>query len=316
MRRRALLAAASTLLPPALAGCALTPDRPFGRSGAQAPTARFAVTAATPVGLVGEVLSGEYSDRRARLLGRAVDGGATATGTEPPLRAGHRLYRGTVYDLSRTVVERTPATRYSVKVDVLQTTPDPSAVVRFGDLPAVDRETFADEGLAEGEVVGIGTTLVYTDAERERSALVPESAYEAIAWPDGTRAEWVVDDAYDTTLETYRYTAEPVADREEYGRRLRDRFAFDLTGLSGAERGVVETAIARDRYVVAADATPDPGFRSLVDRFRGREELRALDDADRGGERASGTYVVRYGGSLYLATLVVYGDSLEAGASR
>lgn len=308
------------VLPSALAGCTGNTGRLASGNGAvEAPTASFEMTATTPADLAEVVLpvfdGDERSDRRVRLFERVLDGGATAEGTDPPLHTGHYIHEGTVYDLSREVVERTPATRYSVKMDIVQETPGPSAVVRFSDLPAVDRETFAERGLAEGEVVGIGTTLVYTDAERERSALVPESEYDVVAWSDGTRAEWVVDDAYDTTLKTYRYTADQIGTQVEYGRRVRDRFAFELSRLSDAERSVVETAVAKEQYVIEADATPSPAFATLVGRFEEREQLRDLDDGVESDGEVSGTYAVRYDGDLYRVDLAVQDDSFGTRAS-
>ena len=321
MRRRTLLGAAASLLPAALAGC--TGEHPVGVSSGvgRAPTASLEMRALSDAELPTRVLytvENEWSrSRRAGLLDRILDGGATVSGTDPPLPADRHLsYDDAVYRLTREVTERTPATRYSVKIDVVQddSVPD-SETVNFSDLPKVDREIFAENGYAGGDVVGIGTTLLYTDAERERSALVPDSEYSVIVWDDGDRAEWVVDDASDTTLKTYRYVAERVAAAAEYGRRMRERFAFEFSNLSEEEVEIVESAVGQTAsgattatagYVVGAETTAPPAMVSLASRFRDREQARGLDEPGEGD--LNGSYLVRYDGEVYWTRLAVYGE--------
>jgi hypothetical protein len=205
------------------------------------------------------------------------------------------------------VTERTPATRYSVKVDIVDGTVDESETIRFSDLPKVDRKTFAERGFADGETVGIGTTFLYTNAERNRSALVPESDYSVITWKDGSRAEWIVDEANPTTVNTYRYTAERVAPAAEYGRRIRGRFAFELSELTDAQREIVTTAIEESHYLVDSDQTPSPALISLARRFRKHEYPTALSE-DGEGDR-NGVYLVRFDGTLYWMILMVHDES-------
>jgi len=311
MRRRTLLATAATSLPAIVAGC----TSPGGNGAvAEIPTARLELTPVTnadlPTNVLYTVRPAEGDDETAQLFDRTLDGGATTNATRPPLpEQQHIVYQDGVYELAHEVIEETPAARYSVKVDIVTGSVEETDAVRFTDLPEVDQEKFAARGLADGEPVGIGTTFLYTDAERERSVLVPESEYAYITWEDGTEAEWVVDDVNETTLNTYRYTADQVATTAEYGRRMRERFAFELGGLSDDERAIVETAIADEQYVVGPDETPSDALVRLVDRFRGHEQAHGLTEAGEGD--LSGPYLVRYQGEVYWATLVVRRDAFQ-----
>jgi len=314
MRRRALLASAAALLPAGLAGCTGRGTIQSGGAAgvAEAPTARLSMTvlddAELPPRVLYSVGTDDGPDRRARLLDRILDGGATVKGIRPPLPEDqHLFYDDAVYQLTHDVVEQTPATRYSVKVDIVEDSVTDAEAIRFANLPEVDREEFAKHGLADGDPIGIGTTFLYTDAEREQSVLVPDSDYSFIVWEDGAQAEWVVDDAYDTTLNTYEYTADQVATAAEYGRQMRERFAFELSNLSDAQRNIVETAISEDQYVVGPDETPPSALIALTDRFRDHDQAHGLDEAGEGD--LSGTYLVQYDGEVYWTTLVVHGDA-------
>lgn len=321
MHRRALLTAAAGLLPAPLAGC--TGEHHHESSsglGVEDLTSSLEMTTVADADLPRKVLYSVGTEdgptrRRARLLDRILDGGETVEGTRPPLPAARHLwYDGTVYRLSYEVTERTPATRYSVKVDIVEGPVDESESIRFSELPRADREVFAENALADGDTVGVGTTLLYTDAERDRSALVPESNYSVITWENGSRAKWVVDDAYETTIRTYRYVAAAVAPASEYGRRMRERFAFELSELSDAEREIVETAVEEDRYAVAADGSPSDALAALADRFRSREQVHALDAEGEGD--LSGSYLARYDGEVYWTTFLAYGNAFGTETSN
>ena len=314
MRRRALLVTTATSVPALVAGC--TSPGGFGGSNAVAevPTARLELTTIADAKLPRKVLytvrPTEGEDATAQLFDRILDGGATTTAIRPPLpEQRHITSRADVYELSYEVVEETPATRYSVKVDIVTDSLVESEAIQFADLPAVDQDEFAAHGLADGDPVGIGTTFLYTDAQREQSVLVPESEYSYITWSDGAEAEWVVDDADDTTLSTYRYTADHVATAADYGQRMREQFTFELSGLPEAQREIVETAIADGQYVVAPEETPSDALVALTDRFRGHEQVHGLDE-DGDGD-LNGTYLVRYQDTAYWTALVRRRDAFQ-----
>lgn len=266
---------------------------------------------------VTHLIDGEASpNERTRLMDRVVDDGATIRRTDPPLPTDtHVSFEDTVYTLSQSVVETTPATTFSVKVDILKTDIPPERTVQFADLPAVDRETFAKNDLADGDVTGIGTTFLYTADEVSRSALVPESQYDAITWANGNEAEWVVDDSYDTPIHSYEYTAEVVAPAAEYGRRVREQVAFPLEEVTDSQRDIIQTAREDpqdnfDGYIVGPDEELSPAFVDLARQFQPQTQVHRLDEDPPGD--LSGQYVVQYDGETLLTVLVVQEGALSA----
>lgn len=312
MRRRALLATAATTLPALAAGCLGAAFSGGGNQAGRAVTPRLEMTTIADGKLPAQVLytvgTGATGADEAELFDDVVDGGATTTARQPQFPTERPIaFRDGVYDLAYEVTDETPATTYSVKVDVVTDSVDESEAIRFEDLPDVDKEAFASRGLADGDPVGVGTTLLYTETEREQSVLVPESEYAYITWADGTEAEWVVDDASATTVYTYRYTADHLMTTTEYGREMRERFAFELSGLPAEQRAIVETAIEDGQYVAGADETPSDAFAGLADRFRDREQAHALDEP--APDRLSGEYLVRYQGQVFWTELFVREDA-------
>ncbi|WP_227134774.1 hypothetical protein [Halorubellus salinus] len=308
MRRRALLTAAGATTAGFLTGCT------GGPAVAEAPTVRFSLDPLPDAALPGEVLytidTAAETDADARLMDRILDGGTTTKGLREPLPPQqHLLYDDHVYELAADVVDTTPGTSYSVKVDVVTGSVNDDTAIRFSDLPDVDQEQLEAAGLADGDPVGIGTSFHYTDTERDASVLVPDSAYEYITWADGAEAEWVVDDAYDAPLHTYRYTAETIGSASEYGRRMRERFAFPLTDLSAQQTEFVETAISDEHYIVGPDETPPDAFVALADQFRDHEQAHALNQSGEGD--LSGPYLVRYDEDVYWTVLVVHGPAFD-----
>lgn len=329
MRRRALLASGAALLP--LAGCVSAirdgSSSSAGSNGAaRLPTASLSMEPIEVAELPSKVcytVPTEYGTGEptpeGQLIERAErDGSATVERTREPLPDDRPIvYRDAVYQLDYEVVAETPATDFSVKIDVVTGDEPDGRTVRFSELPEVDREVFARRGFDTGEVVGIGTTLLYTDAQVERSALVPETDIVIIEWANGNRAEWVVDGSHETTLNTYRYTIAETTPASEYGSRIRERYEWGLSGLSEAERDVVETAIREERgpnetpsraYVVGPEETPPEPLVALVDRFRSHDRVR--EDEAQYRNAVAGPYLVRYEGTLYWAQLSVYGPPL------
>lgn len=312
MRRRDLLASIAALIPAGLAGCAGRRTNHSGGSAGAAPTptASLRMTNVADADLPSKVLRAvgfdDGSDRQARLLDRILDGGAAIEATEPPFPDhDHLVYDATVYQLSYDVVERTPAVRYSVRVDIVEESPDESETIHFTQLPAVDREKLTEYGFEDGDPIGIGTTVLYTNAERDQSVLVPDSEYSVIVWENGERAEWIVDRARDTTLQTYQYTAEQVATAAEYGQQMRERFAFELSGLSDAQRDIVETAIDEGQYVVGADENASSAFLALIDRFRDHKQAHRLDEDAENDDNQRESYIIKYENDVYWTLFII-----------
>lgn len=311
-RRSALGTAVAALLPTALAGCSGSTNVASG------PTASLSMAPVTVEALPSKVLysvedSADSIDGEsiAHLFERILNGGATIKSIDPPIPVGrHLLYDGTVYQLSREVLQREPAHTYVVEINTVQSNGDGLETIRIADLPGVDREKLAAKGLADDPPVGMETSFVYTDAEAGRSALVPEPEYSLLVWDDGERAEWTISKAAERTMVTARYTAERVTTAAEYGRRMREQFAVELTGLPSGQRDIVETAIAEDRYAVESGQSPSAAFVALADRFDAGEQVRALDEDGEGD--LGGTYVVEYGGDVYWTVFTDNSDELRA----
>lgn len=307
MRRRTFLRSVGTVAATGTAGCTVMGGTPT-ESGGALPAVRLEMDAVSVAGLPSKALYSvaDASDRRASLLDRITDGGTSTQATRPPLPENEHLTdTEAVYELSYEVIDRTPATRYSVRVDVVTESVPGSETIRFADLPAVDQRALADNDLADGDVYGVGFVVLYTDTARARSVLVPDPEYTYIVWDSGPQVRWVVGDATEKPMKTYRYTARTVASAASYGRQMRNRFAFTLSDLSAAETEIIETA-TRDGYVVGLGDTPSSELTGLVDRFREREQAHGL--AEDGAAGLTGSYLVRYKGALYWTTLVVNTD--------
>ncbi|WP_224333774.1 hypothetical protein [Haloprofundus halobius] len=325
MRRRALLSAAGSLLTVTLAGC--TNEVSSGSTlGARAPTAQLRMQPVTTEELPSKVLysisDSPGGDPEASLLDGLRNGSETAAteATREPLPENQSIaYDGTVYRLSYEVTAETPATHYSVIIDVVTDEVVEFEAIHFADLPETDRRQFAERGLDDGDPVGIGTGFLYTDAERDASVLVPDSEYSYIVWDDGAEAEWEVNDSYETTLNTYEYRSTDTRPAIEYGREMRERFAFELSDLTDAERDVVEAATDDGQYVVGPDETPADTFMSVTEQFRARSRVRPLDEEPEQIEtQVGGTYLVQYEGTLYWTYLWVPEETTtsETTASR
>ncbi|QLH83917.1 hypothetical protein [Halosimplex pelagicum] len=289
MRRRTVLALALVTLLAGLSGCSaagslsLTPvdDRALAEEASHP-----APTDAPP-------------DDDERVVQRAIENGtATAVGDHPPV--DERLpfrHDGRFYAVEHA--ENGTASGYDVgiRIDFNASSVD-GTVVDYEELPAVDRETLEfvlsqgppdEDGLEPGYDFGVGAT--YTESDAESSVLVPTQEYDAVryegeAYPIDVEAER-------TELTVYRYEASEVAESHEaYAESLRDRYEFELSGLSDTERTVVEDALNGTNYIEDSD---NEAFDSLVDRFRAQE---AVEETD-----YRGSYVVRYDGRLYWAEM-------------
>ncbi|MEF8852926.1 MAG: hypothetical protein V5A28_10970 [Haloarculaceae archaeon] len=237
---------------------------------------------------------------------RAVENGtATVVDRRPPVTEQLPFrHEGRFYAVNYTETGTEPGYDVSVRIDYNASSVD-GEVVDYADLPAVDRRLLADalertdlpeERLQEGYDFGVGRT--YTESEGETSALVEGPTVDAVRYEGEV---YPVDVSVEsTTLMVYRYEATLVADSPDaYAGQLRDRYAFTLSGLSEAERGVVEEARNDTFY---AENDDNEGFASLVERFRDR---RAVEETE-----YSGSFVVRYDGQLYWVG-VDYGNYAE-----
>ncbi len=136
--------------------------------------------------------------------------------------------------------------------------------IAYEDLPATDRERLApiisDDNPPSGDGYDVGVGYGTAEEVGDGSVFVPERQYDIIVH-DGDRYRVTVSTR--TTTETeYRYEATEVASGvDSFADQIRDQYLFTLTGLSDAEREVVEEAIDGGYF------QDDEAFRSVTDAF-------------------------------------------------
>ena len=284
MRRRHYLASAAALLAGPLAGCAH-------------PNAVLRMNEATDEEIAERASADVAHDDEARRIVSDLleNGSATATGASSPVPTDRPVeYEGRYYALTVYETNRGKRTRYGLVVELSPETPTSGGnAVEYEDLPEVDRK-YLDSLLPPERDGGEGrdehAVQWYSEAETDRSALLPDLAYDAVVY-DGERYAIGVDEQTRTESE-YRYEAEMVAgNASAYAASVRAEYAFTLSGLSEEEREIVAEAIDGGYYEGGANGA----FSSLARRFREHEGL----DTDEWG----GYFLVRYEGTLYLADL-------------
>lgn len=282
MRRRRFLLAGGALLAGPLAGCVHPPNV----------LTMDAVSDAELAERTAQHVPND-ADQRAAIHQAAENGSATFWSSAPRLDEETPVgVNGSYYRVSHTEIDSRERTAYDVKIqyDPGDWTPEYGAIA-YDELPAVDRAAFgtlvtrADEHDRESDGFDVGAGDAYADLNVSESVFVPEQQYDAVTYEGETVR--VAIDADARRVEHWRLELSPVADSAaEYARQVRDEYLFALSGLSSAEREIVEQAIDGGYYESTTDA-----FESLVDRL---ESHRAFEKDDFWGE-----WLVRYDGTDY-----------------
>ncbi|WP_128905941.1 hypothetical protein [Halorubrum amylolyticum] len=281
MDRRSLLATLAAGAGAALAGCGH-------------PSVVLDLKAATADDVADEVsMTADPDSEKHDLVTSALENGSATR------RGRHELFDrtdtvrvdGAFYEVTETRVASSEVTVYEVLVDFNpeETTPE-QGEISFADLPETDRKRLepivseADPPQQDGYDVGVK----YGSAAEvgNDSVFVPERQYDVLVH-EGERYRVAVESRTASEVE-YRYEATEVApDVETFADRVRDRYLFVLSGLSDAEREVVEESID------GAYFEDDEAFRSVVETIREHEGIREDD--------FYGTWLLEYEGSEYLA---------------
>lgn len=328
MNRRTVLTSAATALSVAVAGC--TDILGLGQTdstngnpdadGAKLPAAQLQMIPVdnTDITQRHAHFIQQFNTKRRLIIERAIENESTAVDAEFPPAWGKKptVYDGSVYQISYRIVNERPATRYFWNLEPTDRGSD-EETVRYGDLPRLDREKFRLIGLADGAdgertPLDVGDTFVYATEDRDESALVPTPDRPIIVWGPDRRARFSVtgSTSKNATLKTYQYTAKRLAPTvEAYGQQLRERYTFELSGLSDAERDIVKQAITEHGYTVEAEKSPPDAFLSLADQFRQHEAVESYRDG------VSGEYLVRYEGQLY-GTKVINENDYNTGKTQ
>ncbi|WP_336337712.1 hypothetical protein [Haloarcula brevis] len=280
MRRRQVLASGTALLSVPVAGCGH-------------PSVVLDMDEATAADIVDEVsMSPEPQSVEHRVVSEAIENGSATR------RGRYELFDRTdtvrigdaFYEVSETALATGEVTVYDVRIDF-----DPAdATATVGEiayeaLPAVDRERLgpilSDDDPPTGDRYDVGIAYGTAAEVGNESVFVPEQQYDIVV-RDDERYRVAVETR--TASETeYRYEATRVASGvDPFADRVRDRYLFALTGLSDAEREVVEAAIDGGYF------EDDEAFRSVTDRIRGHEGIEVTD--------SYGTWLLAYEGTEYL----------------
>ncbi|MCU4972801.1 hypothetical protein OB955_08615 [Halobacteria archaeon AArc-m2/3/4] len=281
MRRRQVLASGTALLSVVIAGCSDS-------------SVVLEMDAATAEDIVDEMSTTPESDSEEYTIVSSARENGSAT-----RRERFELFRRTdtvrledsFYDVTETELESNEVTVYDLLVESL---PVDSATeldeIEYSDLPEMDRQRLDQIASADDQSDGGGFEIVvgYGTAEEvgDGSVFVPERQYSIVVH-EGDRYLVSVHPKSITENE-YRYEVTEVASTvDAFADRIRERYLFELTVPSDAERSVVEEAIA-DGYVEDDDL-----FQSVVDRIRERDGLSVAD--------FRGTWLLEYEGVEYLA---------------
>lgn len=279
MRRRQFLASGAALLPVVLAGC-VHPDVVLDLNEATADDIADEVSTTASPG------SPEYG-----VVERALANGSATRRDRRELfdRDETVRFEDAFYSVSATELGRSEVTVYEVLVDFdpADATPDLGEVA-YADLPEADRERLdpvVDGGHPGQEGVDVGVKYGTAEEVGGESVFVPDQRYDVVVH-DGDRYRVAVESRTATETE-YRYEVTEVApDVASFADQVRERYLFALTGLSDAERGVVENAVD------GAHFEDTDAFRSVVDRIRDHEGIRVSD--------AYGTWLLEYEGVEYV----------------
>ncbi|EMA22305.1 hypothetical protein [Haloarcula argentinensis] len=280
MRRRQFLASGTALLSVAVAGCGH-------------PSVVLDMDDATAADIADEVsMSPDPESTEYTVASEAIENSSATR------RGRHELFDqidtvridDAFYEVSETALESSDVTVYEVRIDF---DPDDSTAeigeIAYEELPAVDRQRLdpiiSDDDPPSGDGYDVGVGYGTAEEVGNGSVFVPEQQYDIIVH-DGDRYRVTVSTR--TTTETeYRYEATEVASGvDSFADQIRDQYLFTLTGLSEAEREVVEEAIDGGYF------QDDEAFRSVTDRIREHEGIEVTD--------SYGTWLLAYEQVEYL----------------
>ena len=278
MRRRQYLATGTTLLASALAGCGHPPVVLDMEPATAEDIADEASTSFDP-----------DSEAYAVLVSARENGSATRRGQRELFGPDDTVrIDGRVYDVSETPVDSDDVTVYTVRLDGDPASPTPDrGEIAYDDLPAVDRDRLSfltESSPSEGEAFGVSYGTA--DEVGDESVFVPDPEYDSVVYED--RRYRVTVESETDVVTTYRYELTEVApDVEAFADQLRERYLFELSGLSEGERAVVEEAID------GAYFENDEAFRSVIRRLRENEGFEVASN--------DGRWLVEYEGTEYTA---------------
>ena len=279
MRRRQVLATGAAFLSLPLAGC-VHPEVVLTMDSATADDI------ADRVSLHPDPDAEEYT-----VTAAAVDNGSTTRRGRYELfdRTSTVRLNNSFYGLDETRLSSSEVTVYEVLLDMNpENTTAKIGAIAYEELPERDRrrlDGILSEEPPETDGYDVGVSYGSAAEVGDESVFVPERQYDILVY-EGDRYRVAVDSRTAPEAE-YRYTATEVAPTvEAFADQVREEYLFTLSGLSDAEREVVEEAI-EGGYYEDSDA-----FQSVLDRIRSHEGIE-VDDF-------YGTWLLEYESEEYI----------------
>lgn len=272
--------------------CAAFAASAAGLSGCVDPDSVLTMDEVDDQGLVDRLATG-LSPTETELVAEAVENGsATTTDVTLPFDGGRPVeHEERYYDVEVEEVGTETVQRYTVAVHPPEEDVEYTAV-EFEELPEVDRDKL--EPLLRIDRSGdrrVRAEGSYREEEIADSVLVPQEEYDAVRRND-TVLLLEVGGPREVEVGEYRYETEVIAETpSELASWARERYLWELSGLTSGEREIVEEATSSGYY----ESGVDEEFRSLARTF---EDEPAVDRTDWGGE-----YLVRYEGATYWTEL-------------
>lgn len=314
MNRRSVIRSLMVTATPFVAGCTGGNDGQANVDPGETPRAWFRMKAASALEIAEAVtydIGKEHrGDQRELAISTIEEGPTTVTASHTPFPANAPfIYGGSVHELSYEDGETFEATEF--RISLSETDEEPAETIAYDDLPEVDAEKFAGYGWDDGAPFEVDSIpFVYRKESQEESVLVPDPDYGGISWED-TKAEVAVEGVTEKEFTEYEYTVETVADSvEAYGNAIREEYEFTLSDPPEEEEQIVAEAIEQeDGYVVEEGVLPE-SFGDLIDRITAHDEVPGATDPqedppDDEEHPLSGSYVVRYDGTVYWSELYV-----------
>ena len=194
----------------------------------------------------------------------------------------------TFYEISETRLSSSKVTVYELLIDLNpENTTAELGAIDYDDLPETDRQRFdgiLSEEHPQNDGYDVGVSYGSAEDVDNDSVFVPERQYDILIY-EGDRYRVAIDSRTVPEAE-YRYTATEVAPTvEAFADQVRERYLFPLTGLSDAEREIIDEAIDGGYY------EESEAFESVAERIRRNEGVEVED--------VYGTWLIEYESSEY-----------------
>lgn len=231
--------------------------------------------------------------RQQVVVSAAIENGSVTVADLRPLVHTDLPYRhqNRYYDVRRASQTAVQGVELTIAVDANASEPTGPGIA-FRDLDRADQRRLRPFLEHDARELVQGTDYRFPVALRAdaESKILQHAGSSVVVAYDGSEYVLEIGSPEETTVHLQTYTATLRAESTEaYASSLRRNYTVDLSDAEGAERSVLESA-AGDSYY--AEDTDDQAFANVIDRLRREPAIRRED--------ASGTWLVRFDGAVYL----------------